>query len=94
MLTTSNIMGTIGDFVKVFEENDMLMEQMDNIRAFPYILKNRRDLTSSGQVFVLVNGSGERFLNETSAVGLNLGTSILEQDTAWMVIDSKGGLIE
>ncbi len=90
VLTTSNMMGTTGDFVPVFEENDMLLERMDYIRAFPYILKNRRDLTSSGQAFVLVNGSGERFLDETSAAGLELGTSILEQDTAWMVIDSKG----
>ena len=89
-LTTSNMMGTTGDFVPVFEKNGMLLEHMDMVRAFPYILKVRRDLTSSGQAFVLVNGSGERFLDETTAAGLDLGTKILEQDASWMVIDSKG----
>lgn len=89
-LATSNMMGTTGDFVPVFEENDMLLQNMGTVRAFPYILKLRRDLTSSGQAFVLVNGSGERFLNETAAAGLELGTAILEQDASWMVIDSKG----
>lgn len=90
VLTTSNMMGTTGDFVPVFEENDMLLENMGTVRAFPYTLKLRRDLTSSGQAFVLVNGSGERFLNETDTAGLELGTKILEQDASWMVIDSKG----
>ena len=90
VLTTSNMMGTTGDFVPVFEKNVMLLEHMDMVRAFPYILKVRRDLTSSGQAFVLVNGSGERFLDETTAAGLDLGTKILEQDASWMVIDSKG----
>lgn len=89
-LTTSNMMGTTGDFVPVFEENDMLLQNMGTVRAFPYILKLRRDLTSSGQAFVLVNGSGERFLSETGTAGLELGTKILEQDASWMVIDSKG----
>lgn len=89
-LATSNMMGTTGDFVPVFEENGMMLQNMGTVRAFPYILKMRRDLTSSGQAFVLVNGSGERFLNETAAAGLDLGTAILEQDASWMVIDSKG----
>ena len=86
----ATMMGTTGDFVPVFEKNGMLLEHMDMVRAFPYILKVRRDLTSSGQAFVLVNGSGERFLDETTAAGLDLGTKILEQDASWMVIDSKG----
>ncbi len=90
VMTTSNMMGTTGDFVKVFEEDGMMLQNMDTVRAFPYILKTRRDLTSSGQAFVLVNGSGERFLNEVSTAGLELGTKILAEDTAWMVIDSKG----
>ena len=90
VMTTSNMMGTTGDFVKVFEEDCMMLQNMDTVRAFPYILKTRRDLTSSGQAFVLVNGSGERFLNEVSTAGLELGTKILAEDTAWMVIDSKG----
>lgn len=89
-LATSNMMGTTGDFVPVFEENDMMLQNMGTVRAFPYILKVRRDLTSSGQAFVLVNENGERFLNETAAAGLDLGTKILEQKASWMVIDSKG----
>lgn len=89
-LETSNLGGTTGDFVEVFERNGMALRNMDVIRAFPYILRPRRDLTSSGQAFVLVNGSGERFLKETEASGLALGNAILGQDTAWMVIDSKG----
>ena len=90
VLNTSNQMSNTGDFVKVFEENGMMLQNMDRMSVFSYILKPRRDLTSSGQAFVLVNGSGERFLDETTAAGLDLGTKILEQDASWMVIDSKG----
>ena len=62
VLNTSNQMSNTGDFVKVFEENGMMLQNMDRMSVFSYILKPRRDLTSSGQNFVLVNGSGERFM--------------------------------
>ena len=90
VLNTSNQMSNTGDFVKVFEENGMMLQNMDRMSVFSYILKPRRDLTSSGQNFVLVNGSGERFMGEKTLSGLDLGTTLLEQDTTWMVIDSKG----
>ena len=85
VLNTSNQMSNTGDFVKVFEENGMMLQNMDRMSVFSYILKPRRDLTSSGQNFVLVNGSGERFMGEKTLSGLDLGTTLLEQDTTWMV---------
>ena len=90
VLETSNMMGTTGDFVPVFEAHGMLLQNMGTVRAFPYILRPRRDLTSSGQAFVLVDKEGKRFLNETAASDLELGTTILAQSASWMVIDSKG----
>lgn len=89
VMETSNMMGTTGDFVPVFEAHDMLLQNMGNVRAFPYILRFRRDLTSNGQAFVLVDKEGKRFLNEPATAGLELGTTILAQSASWMVIDSK-----
>ena len=89
VMETSNMMGTTGDFVPVFEAHDMLLQNMGTVRAFPYILRVRRDLTSSGQAFVLVDKEGKRFLNERTASDLELGTTILAQSASWMVIDSK-----
>lgn len=78
VLATSNQMGTTGDFVPVFEKLGMGLENMDTVRAFPYIINPYRDLTSGGNGFLLVNKDGNRFVSETT-VELELGTAILSQ---------------
>ena len=77
-LETSNQMGTTGDFIPVFIENDIKLEKMDNIRIFPNIISGRRDLTGGGST-IYVNKNGERFIDETKG-GLTLGNAILDQD--------------
>ena len=77
-LETSNQMGTTGDFIPVFEANDIKLEKMDNIRIFPNIISGRRDLTGGGST-IYVNKNGERFIDETKG-GLTLGNAVLDQE--------------
>lgn len=75
---TSNQMGAVGDFVEVFENHDLKMDNMDVLSVFKLIIKNRRDLTGAGDGFMLVNKNGERFAAENSS-GLELAHTILDQ---------------
>ena len=77
-VATSNQMGATGDFVPVFENNGFKLENMDTLSVFKMILKPRRDLTGAGDGFILVNETGDRFVDETSS-GLPLAHTILEQ---------------
>lgn len=77
-LITSNQMGTTGDFVPVFESHDIKLEKMDNVRIFPTVISNRRDLTGGGDT-IYVNKNGERFVDEKKG-GLELGNAILDQE--------------
>lgn len=88
-LQTSNQMGTTGDFVSVFEENEIQLGHMDTIRIFPTIISNRRDLTGGGST-IFVNKNGERFIDETKG-GLELGSAILEQEggKAYYIYDQQ-----
>ena len=79
-------MGATGDFVPVFEKNGFLLEHMDTIRLFPYILAVRRDLTGGNAGFLLINKDGERFIDETSGDRV-LGNALLEQKPAYYVYD-------
>ena len=65
-LKTSNQMGTTGDFIPVFEENNIALDKMDVTRIFPFINIPRRDLTGGPDGFILVNNEGERFIDETT----------------------------
>ncbi len=77
-LETSNQMGTTGDFIPVFEANDIKLEKMENMRIFPNIISGRRDLTGGGST-IYVNKNGERFIDETKG-GLTLGNAVLDQE--------------
>lgn len=77
-LETSNQMGTTGDFIPVFEANNIKLEKMENMRIFPNIITGRRDLTGGGST-IYVNANGERFIDETKG-GLTLGNAILDQE--------------
>lgn len=63
-LQTSNQLGATGDFIPVFEENNMQLANLDELNLFPFIVRTTRDLTGGGDGFMLVNAKGERFLNE------------------------------
>ncbi len=64
-LQTSNQMGTTGDFIPVFEKNNIALDKMDVTRIFPFINIPRKDLTGGPDGFILVNSDGERFVDET-----------------------------
>ena len=87
VLQTSNQMGATGDFVPVFEKLGFKLENMGNIRVFPYILAVRRDLTGGSAGFLLFNKNGERFIDETAG-NLELGIALLEQSPAYYIYDS------
>ena len=87
VFNTSNQMGATGDFVPVFEKLGFKLENMGNIRVFPYILAVRRDLTGGSAGFLLFNKNGERFIDETAG-NLGLGTTLLEQSPAYYIYDS------
>lgn len=63
-LQTSNQLGATGDFISVFEENNIKLANLEELNLFPFIVRNTRDLTGGGDGFMLVNSNGERFLNE------------------------------
>ena len=88
-LITSNQMGTTGDFIPVFEENNIQLGHMENIRIFPTVISNRRDLTGGGST-IFVNKNGERFIDETKG-GLELGNAILDQEDgkAYYIYDQQ-----
>ncbi|CUP01854.1 MULTISPECIES: FAD-binding protein [Clostridium] len=77
-LQTSNQMGTTGDFIPVFEKNDIALDNMDITRVFPFINIPRRDLTGGPDGFILVNKDGERFIDETKRE-MTMATAIQEQ---------------
>ncbi|SCJ32702.1 Fumarate reductase flavoprotein subunit precursor [uncultured Clostridium sp.] len=89
-LATSNQMGATGDFVSVFKEHDIKMDHMDKLSVFKLIISGRRDLTGAGDGFLLVNKSGERFVDESSA-SMNVGNAILEQEggKAFYIYDQR-----
>ena len=91
VLNTSNQMGTTGDFVKVFEENGFMMENMGKMSVFSNIIVPRRDLTGGADQYILVNKEGQRFIGENKS-GLELGTTIQAQTdgAAYYITDQTG----
>ena len=91
ILNTSNQIGTTGDFVKIFEANDIQLSNMDQVSVFKTILKPRRDLTGAGgggDGFLFINENGERFIAENSS-GLDLAKTILEQEKCFYFFDQR-----
>lgn len=75
---TSNQIGATGDGITMAEENDLQLNQMDNLRIFPLIVKPTRDLSSSNDGYILVNNKGERFMPENLG-GLDRAHAMLDQ---------------
>lgn len=61
---TSNQMGATGDFIPVFEKNNIALANLDVINLFPFTVVSTRDLTGGGDGFMLINNKGERFTTE------------------------------
>ncbi len=77
-LATSNQMGTTGDFVPVFEANNIALANMDFTRIFKNVLTSSRHLTGGGSNYILVNNEGNRFVDETKEE-MEIATPMLSQ---------------
>ncbi|WP_373080164.1 FAD-binding protein [Fusobacterium varium] len=75
---TSNQIGATGDFIPVFEKNNLKMENMEVLSVFKTIIYPTRDLTGAGDGFIFVNKNGERFVDEGQS-GLPTAYTILDQ---------------
>ena len=75
---TSNQMGATGDFIPVFEKNNLKMENMEVLSVFKTIINPTRDLTGAGDGFIFINKNGERFVDESQS-GLPTAYTILDQ---------------
>ncbi|WP_297597199.1 FAD-binding protein [uncultured Cetobacterium sp.] len=62
---TSNQLGATGDFIPVFEKNNIKLENLEELNLFPFIIRSTRDLTGGGDGFMLVNSTGKRFMSES-----------------------------
>lgn len=61
---TSNQIGATGDFIEVFEKNNIALDNLEVMNIFPFIIRTTRDLTGGGDGFMLVNSLGNRFMSE------------------------------
>ncbi|GLI56238.1 flavocytochrome c [Propionigenium maris DSM 9537] len=75
----SNQTGATGDFLPVFERNNIQVDNLDVLSIFGFILTSTRDLTGEGPGYVLVNVEGERFIEEAGTSGVERGRAILNQ---------------
>lgn len=90
---TSNQIGATGDFMPVFEKNDIGLANLDVLSIFPFIISHTRDLTGGGDGFMLVNKNGERFTSEKITFDKRVATAqkILDQpdSAAFYVYDQN-----
>ncbi len=89
VFSTSNQMGTTGDFVKIFEQNGFKMENMGKMSFFSNIIVPYRDLTGGADMNLLANNEGALLPNKS---GMDRGTMIKEQPNgaAYYITDKTG----
>lgn len=89
VFSTSNQMGTTGDFVKIFEQNGFKMENMGKMSFFSNIIVPYRDLTGGADMNLLANNEGTLLPNKS---GMDRGTMIKEQPNgaAYYITDKTG----
>lgn len=90
VLNTSNQMGATGDFVKIFEENGFMMDEMDRMSVFANIIVPRRDLTGGADMNLLVNSKGEILDNSASGLDRYDQMEAQEDGTTYYLTDSTG----
>lgn len=90
---TSNQIGATGDFIPVFEKNNIKTANLEVLNIFPFIIRQTRDLTGGGDGFILVNKEGKRFTSEsiTYATRFSTAQKILDQtdSAAFYIYDQK-----
>ena len=90
---TSNQLGATGDFITVFEKNNIKTANLEVLNIFPFIIRQTRDLTGGGDGFILVNKEGKRFTSEsiTYATRFSTAQKILAQpdSAAFYIYDQK-----
>lgn len=90
---TSNQIGATGDFIPVFEKNNIKTANLEVLNIFPFIIRQTRDLTGGGDGFILVNKDEKRFTSEniTYATRFSTAQKILDQpDSAvFYIYDQK-----
>ena len=89
---TSNQIGATGDFIPVFEKNNIKTANLEVLNIFPFIIRQTRDLTGGGDGFVLVNKDGKRFTSESITYATRFATAqkILDQpDSAVFYISDQ-----
>ena len=90
---TSNQLGATGDFIPVFEKNNIKTANLEVLNIFPFIIRQTRDLTGGGDGFILVNKEGKRFTSEsiTYATRFSTAQKILAQpdSAAFYIYDQK-----
>lgn len=90
---TSNQIGATGDFIPVFEKNNLKTANLEVLNIFPFIIRQTRDLTGGGDGFILVNKEGKRFTSESITYATRFATAklILEQpeSAAFYIYDQK-----
>lgn len=90
---TSNQIGATGDFIPVFEKNNIKTANLEVLNIFPFIIRQTRDLTGGGDGFILVNKDGKRFTSEniTYATRFSTAQKILDQPNSavFYIYDQK-----
>ena len=90
---TSNQLGATGDFIPVFEKNNIKTANLEVLNIFPFIIRQTRDLTGGGDGFILVNKEGKRFTSESISYATRFSTAqkILAQpdSAAFYIYDQK-----
>ena len=79
---TSNQEENVGDFIPVFEKNNIALKNMDVLNLFPYTVVKNRALTGSGESdvdFILVNKEGQRFVKEKGLPRDQFANTMLSQ---------------
>ncbi len=72
---TSNQLGATGDFIPVFEKNNIKTANLEVLNIFPFIIRQTRDLTGGGDGFILVNKEGKRFTSESITYATRFSTA-------------------
>ena len=89
---TSNQEKNIGDFIPVFEKNNIAIDNMDILSIFSYTVVKNRALTGSSESdvdFILVNKEAQRFMKEKGLPTPQFANNMLAQtdQMAYYVFD-------
>lgn len=82
-LATSNQLSATGDYLEIFEKNNLKVENLNELSIFPYIMVPSRDLTGGGNNFVLLNRDGD-IISRDNLSSLEIAKKINEQKNGFV----------